>query len=469
MKRAGKSITLRITLLFAAAATVVLLALGLLVSVTVEDHFVAQDREQLAGKMELTAHVLQQVWLPEDIATLPRRLEEALVGHHDIAMQVREAQGRVIYATPGVQFPADLDAQTADAAPQPDLPQRDLPQWEQPPHLWRALPASLPTGIEGAVPLQVVIAIDAAHHEHFLAGFRRTLWLFVAGAALLTGLLGWWSVRRGLAPLRAMRDETAGVTASRLDHRLDADSVPAELAELARSLNDMLQRLQDAFRRLTDFSSDLAHELRTPVSNLVTGTEVALGRARSAEEYRDLLASHLEEYHRLSRMIADMLFLAQADHGLVIPRRETVDLATQARELLEFFDALAAEKSLTMTVEGNATVDGDPLMLRRALANLLSNAIRHAPAHGTVSVHIAQNADTATVDIENTGAPIPEEHRARIFDRFYRADPSRHHHGEGAGLGLAITQAIIHAHGGTIAVTSKPESVRFSLKIPHTA
>jgi two-component system heavy metal sensor histidine kinase CusS len=459
MKRAPRSITLRITLLFAAAATAVLLALGQLVSVTVEAHFIEQDREQLAGKLELLAHILQQVWLPEDLSGLPRRIDEALVGHHDIALQVTGAQGAVLYATPDITFPAAITTASGDA----------LPQWQQHGQLWRASAATLPTGIDGMPPLGVAIAIDATHHELFLERFRRTLWLFIAAAAALTGLLGWWSVRRGLAPLRAMVDETAGVTASQLDRRLDAEAVPAELAELARALNDMLQRLQDAFRRLTDFSSDLAHELRTPVSNLVTGTEVALGRARSADEYRDLLASHLEEYERLSRMIADMLFLAQADNGLVIPRREAVDLARQVRELLDFFDALAAEKALALHVDGSATVTGDTLMLRRALANLLSNAIRHAPENGSVCVRITGNGSGARIDIENTGEPIPAEHRARIFDRFYRADPSRHRHGEGAGLGLAITQAIARAHGGDITLHCAAGAVRFSLQLPREA
>lgn len=456
MKFARYSITRRITLLFTLSASAVLLALGLIVLASVERHFAEQDREQLEGKLELVTHVVQQTESAGDVISLPARIENALVGHHDIAMRVSDHDDRILYATAGVEFPAIPSANTHE----------NLQHWNQGDRHWRALAARVPTGMSGAPLLQVVIAIDGSHHAHFIASFRRTLWLFVAIAAAVTGLLGWWSVRRGLAPLRAMRDEASGVTASHLDRRLHADSVPVELAELAHTLNDMLQRLQDAFRRLTDFSSDLAHELRTPVNNLLTGTQVALGRARTVDEYRDVLASNLEEYERLGRMISDMLFLAQADNGLVIPRRESVDINRQVADLIEFFDALTAEKELDVQCSGNATVAGDTLMLRRALANLLANAIRHAPEQGEVAVRISHDGDDAVIEIENSGPPIPEEHRTRIFDRFYRADPARHREGEGAGLGLAITRAIVRAHGGDISVHCGQASVCFVMRLP---
>jgi two-component system heavy metal sensor histidine kinase CusS len=317
----------------------------------------------------------------------------------------------------------------------------------------------------GAPPLLVAIAVDIRHHEHFMAAFQRTLWQFVAIAAALAGFLGWIAVRRGLAPLQAIRQGAAGVTASRLDFRLDAESVPAELAELAETLNEMLARLEDSFQRLKDFSSDLAHELRTPVSNLMTQTQVALTRARSTDEYRDILASNAEEYDRLARMIGDMLFLAQADNGLIMPDREPVDLAAQVSELFEFFDALAEEKALHLSLSGAGTVSGDKLMLRRALANLLSNAIRHTPEGGSIRVKIETGSDGTQLTVENTGAPIPPEHLARIFDRFYRADPSRHRANEGAGLGLAITRSIVRAHGGEICVRSGTDTVCFEIWI----
>ncbi|MDO8729245.1 MAG: heavy metal sensor histidine kinase, partial [bacterium] len=210
---------------------------------------------------------------------------------------------------------------------------------------------------------------------------------------------------------------------------------------------------------------DLAHELRTPISNLMTQTQVVLTRARSDEEYREVLVSNAEEYERLARMIGDMLFLAQADNGLILLHRESVDLAKEIHELFDFFDALAEEKKLSLSLTGNAQVTGDKLMLRRALANLLSNAIRHSPTRGDIQVAIQKTDATTILTIKNKGETIATEHLPHIFDRFYRADPSRHQNGEGAGLGLAITLSIIRAHGGAIDVQSGIDDVCFEIHL----
>lgn len=463
MKRIRASISLRLTLLFGAISTAVLLALGLLIGEAVQQHFVEQDMEQMTGKMHLVAHLLLKVQAPADLDALPELLDDSLVGHHGLAVLVRRSGGETLFTTPDARFPdALLDRGAIKSPPLPQTWQQQDPTGPQP---MRGIAALLPTGNPGMPPLLVAVAVDIAHHEHFMAAFRQTLWRFIALAAALVSLLGWIAVRRGLAPLQTIRQAAASVTANRLDYRLAVDAVPAELAELVETLNDMLARLEDSFQRLKDFSSDLAHELRTPVSNLMTQTQVALSRARNADEYRDVLASNAEEYERLARMIGDMLFLAQADNGLIVPKREPVDLAAEVRALFDFFDALAEEKALHLSLTGSGQVSGDKLMLRRALANLLSNAIRHTPAGGSIAVRIDKNSDGTTLAIENSGEPIPQEHLSRIFDRFYRADPSRHHSEEGAGLGLSITRSIIRAHGGEISARSGTHGVCFEIRM----
>ena len=230
----------------------------------------------------------------------------------------------------------------------------------------------------------------------------------------------------------------------------------------------MLSRLEDSFKRLSDFSSDLAHELRTPISNLMTQTQVALAQARSAEAYREILYSSMEEYDRLARMVGDMLFLAKADHDLIVPRHETVDLAAEVTGLFEFYDALAESHGVHLALSGQAAVAGDKLMLRRALSNLISNAIRHTPLEGTISVQIeACGTDRVCIAVGNPGTPIPPEHLPRLFERFYRVDASRQRGGEGAGLGLAITQSIVAAHRGTLTVHSDAERTRFDIVLPR--
>jgi two-component system heavy metal sensor histidine kinase CusS len=454
-----RSITFRITLVFAMITTAVLLGLGLLIGHAVEQHFVEQDMDQLQGKTHLAAHLLAQASTPAELAALNRQLDESLVGHHGLALAVADAKGTVLFSTPDAPFPPRM-LKPVGVLKQPQ-------RWEQGGLPWRGLSTAVATASSEQPVVQVAVAVDISHHAHFMAAFRLQLWLYVAVAAALVGLLGWLAVRRGLAPLQAMRQGAAGVTASRLDTRLDLQAVPVELVDLATTLNDMLARLQDSFARLQDFASDLAHELRTPISNLMTETQVALTQARSPDEYRDILASNIEEFERLTRMLGDMLFLAKADNGLMVPNREAVDLGEQVRELFDYFEALSEDKGLRLSLHGSAEVEGDKLMLRRALANLLANAIRHTPSGGDIKVSVLTAADGgAAVSIFNTGEPIAPEHLPRLFDRFYRADPSRHRNGEGAGLGLAITKSIVNAHGGHVGVRSDTEGTVFEVRIP---
>lgn len=194
----------------------------------------------------------------------------------------------------------------------------------------------------------------------------------------------------------------------------------------------MLGQLDESYSRLSHFSADIAHELRTPLTNVITQTQVALGSARSAEAYRELLHSNLEEMERLARMVSDMLWLAQADRGLITPTFETVDLAAEARSLLEYFELLTEEKRVELKLLGSTLcVRGDRPMLRRALPNLLSNAVRHAPEGGRVTVLL-----------------VPD--------------------GEGSGLGLAIVRSIVSLHGGNVSVSSSDGLTTFTMTYPRS-
>lgn len=458
-----KSITKRLTLLFVTASSGVLLALGLVIASSVEKHFEEQDREVLAGKMELTRHTLAQLKSQDDLDRITQLLTNSLVGHHGLDVIVFGPNHETIFATPSANFPLDLVA--ASAARNPHRPIT----WTLAGHAYRGIAAELPSAIGGHSKVIVAVAIDIAHHQAFMRAFLQTLWLFVAGAAALSGLLGWAAARRGMAPLRAMREQAQGVTAQQLSHRLPVESVPVELAELTQSLNEMLSRLEEAFHRLSDFSSDIAHELRTPVSNLMTQTQVVLSRRRGTDDYLGILESNAEEFERMARMISDMLLLAKAENGLVVPNRETVQLAAEVKALFDYYDAVAEEKGLQLTLAGDGEVSADRPMLRRALGNLLSNAARHSAANTTVRVTISTSPETVLVRMENTGDTIAPEYWERVFDRFFRVDPSRQRSTEGTGLGLAITKSIIVSHGGTIGVESMDEVTTFTIRLPRVS
>lgn len=449
MTRLPRSITLRLSLAFTALAAAVFAALGLYLSRAADAHMAELDRHELLGKLELARHLAAGERTADG---LRRRLGDALVGHHGLHVALDAG------ALPILRWPAGpTAAELMDAA---------APTGESPALLAaggqqvRAVAGAVATG--WGQPGRVVVALDIRHHTAFLDRMQRDFWLAVLAAAVLTALLGLAIARHGLDPVRAMARTAGRVSAGRLAERLPTADVPLELRELVQAFNAMLERLEESFGRLSEFSADLAHELRTPIHSLRMQTEVCLAKTRSAEEYRDLLASNLEQYDTLARMIADMLFLAKADHGLVAPQREAVPLLALCHQLAEFYGILAENCSLTVSGQ-ETTVSADRGMLQRALGNLLANALRHTPGGGWIRIEVANGVSATAITVANSGRPIPRDQLPRLFERFVRLDPG----GEGSGLGLAITRSIVEAHGGRITVTSDAQGTRFTVRLPH--
>lgn len=460
------TLTARLTALYTLVSATVLLGLGAVTWVAVQAHFDELDQATLRDKV----HLIQE--LGGTSASLPEftaRLHDVMHSHPGLLVSVRNADG-ILFHSEGMHTGGGAAA-AHGTHPPPAVPPSAVQQTPTsaalPPAHWQTVQDTLPSPEPGGGTLTVLAALDPIHHTHFMASFQRILAAYVALATLASGLLGWLAARNGLSPLRAMKARAQAVSAHRLDERMPVDAVPVELADLAQSLNDMLLRLQTDFERLSAFSSDLAHELRTPISNLLTQTQVTLSRTRTVDDYRDTLASNSEELQRLARMVSDMLFLAKTAHGLALPHPETIALETEVAALTEFYEALAADKHVQLSLSGHAHIHGDRLMVRRALSNLLSNAIRHSPAHGQVNIRIRSTQQGAEVSVGNQGEAIAPDVLPRLFDRFYRADTARRHPAsDGAGLGLAITRAIMQAHGGTVSVTSEAGVNRFFLMFP---
>jgi two-component system heavy metal sensor histidine kinase CusS len=450
------SLTARLTAFYALVSATVLVGLAILVAFATSRHFVELDRGYLQDKIGLVQKIVGESPSPD---LLSSRLDELLDSHHGLFIDLRQGD-RVVYGSQGMVFPSGL-------APNGATPT----DWTLDDQTLRGLSARIdlpptPSNEPGAggAPMQLLIALDTGHHLHFMRALSQTLVLYSLGAILVSGLLGWWAARRGLAPLRIMKERAMTVTAQKLDQRMPVEAVPVEFADLAESLNTMLGRLQADFARLQEFSSDLAHELRTPINNLLTQTQVSLAQKRDAEAYRDILASNAEEFQRLARMVSDMLFLAKTEHGLELPNAEAISLDQEALDLFDFYDAVADEKRIRLKIMGQARVMGDRLMVRRAIGNLLSNALRHSPADAEVIVALEERPGETTLCITNSGMTIAPEVLPRLFDRFFRVDKSRSHpESDGTGLGLSITQAIMRAHGGSVSVTSAQGKTTFCL------
>lgn len=457
-----KSLTARTSLWFTLQAAVVFLVMGIVIMVSVDHHFRDQDRSELNGKLELIQHALLKASLTSDRALTQQQLAGALIGHHHLSVQVRGPDNQVFFTTGKASIP-EFVMKSAEPVSHNGLKQ--FQTWEMGAETYRGFSSRLPSAQPGH-DWFVAIATDTRHHRDFLAAFENELILIgICGLALMTWL-GWLVTHRGFRPVLDMAHVAEGISAQQLDERFLTQQIPAELQPLARAFNSMLDRLGDSLQRLSAFSSDLAHELRTPINNLMTQTQVSLSRPREPDKYREVLYSNLEEFERLSRMIADMLFLAKADNGLMMPDRQSVDVRAEIAALFEFYEALAADKPVTLALDGAGRVVGDALMLRRAFSNLLSNAIRHADVGSTVHVRLTTAANYQVITVSNAGDTVPPEHLSRLFDRFYRADASRQRQEEGAGLGLAITSSIIATHGGEVSVTSTGRQTCFRVSLP---
>lgn len=452
------SLTTRLTLFYTLASATVLLGLGWVTSVAMNQHFEDLDRAALEDKI----HLIQEVGVKA--ASRPdwqESLDDILHSHEGLFVSLHR-NGQTIYATSDLKIPNEAVSPVRE-----DTQAQAVLRWQDDGHDYRALGALLPSTMAASEPMTVWVALDTRHHAHFQRRFQTTLVVYVLLATLFSGLLGWIAAHRGLAPLRIMRSRAQSVTSNKMGERMPVEAVPVEMADLAVTLNDMLDRLQEDFRRLSEFSSDLAHELRTPISNLLTETQVTLSMSRSNADYQDVLASNSEELQRLARMVSDMLFLAKTEHGLALPSRENIAVDEEAQALFDFYEALASDRGIRLELMGAGSISGDRLMLRRALSNLLSNAIRHAPSESTVAIQIDPKASWTEVSVSNPGEDISPEMLPRLFDRFFRVDKSRSHPAsDGAGLGLAITYAIMGAHGGGISVSSEAGMTRFTLRFP---
>ncbi len=454
------SLTLRMTLLFGIATVIVFSGFGWLIEQSINRHFRNEDTSELRVIANSVAKILApgKRFSKEELS---QRFADILVGHHSAKLFLIKQDGTIIYTSANSP---DLSKISSDfyRFSSDNIIQR----WNDKQHTYRILTRKLENASgAGAYLLAVAVGID--YHQRFIDKFRLTLWITISSGILIMGILGFIVVRQGHTPLRNMISQIRRISANELNTRLSPDIVPRELADLALSFNEMLARMENAFQRLSNFSADIAHELRTPITNLLTQTQVALSQSRSESEYREILYSNIEEYERIAQMINDMLFLAKTDNGTIQPNLRETDLAREIETLFEYYEAWAEECGINLTLQGNLTLQCDKLMIRRAISNLLSNAIRHTPAKNTVRVKLEDiSGQLGRITVANPGSSIPPETATRIFDRFYRLEASKHQTSEGTGLGLAIVKSIVDFHNGKIELRSQENLTCFIMTLP---
>ena len=424
-----------------------------------EDALLAEKFQNLTVRM--TDPTIDLNDLREFVGEVPIWYREA-----SLWTRILDGQGRLLTETPGMSLTLPSALFQADAMKGGNArvhSRKGLP--------FRAFSA---TGIwKSHSPPQVSVqmAIDISSDEAILEKFRMELWTVLGFAILACALVGYGIAQRGIRPVRKMAETTARISSSTLYERLERSGLPSELADLAATFNDMLDRLEDSFDRLSRFSSDIAHELRTPLQNLRGEAEVVLIRERATAEYQELLGSFLEEYQRLSHLIDRLLFLARAEDPQTQVQREELELRKELILLQDYYGPSAGESGIAVRVEAQEDLRAelDRSLFQRAMGNLVENALKHTPAGGTVLLRSSNGGGNVRIEVSDTGAGIPEDHLSRVFDRFYRVDPSRTPTSGGAGLGLSIVKSIMDLHEGRVEIQSQPgRGTTVTLSFPAT-
>lgn len=457
---AGPSLGFRLTVSFALITTLVIGATGLCLDFWLSAHLEGQARALLEADLEHFRHLLGEFPDRERVLAESHWFRGDSRRHGELQASALDPSGRLLAGSPPFRWPPGLIEQAKDGTAHGIVKVQG--------GSYRVLLGPARIG-GGADSLIIGIARDEREDRAVVRHFRAAALVAWILGSLAGGALGYFAAWRGVQPLRRMVEATARIGAESLHERLETDKAPRELQELAQNFNAMLERLDQAFRRLSDFSADLAHELRSPLNNLMLHAQVALGKPRSEAELRLVIESGLEELERLSRMVNDMLFLAKAEHAGHLLKREPVALEDEAGKVFEYFEALAAERRVRLVLRGGARALADRSMIRRMIANLLSNAVRYATGGSTVEVACEAAGPTAIIQVTNEGPGLSPQECERVFDRFFRVESSRNAPTEGAGLGLAIVKSIVDLHGGRIDVQSRSGRTTFRATLPAYA
>lgn len=399
----------------------------------------ARQDETLAQRQRVVEHLLEEVQPEQDLQTLRHKLDDFFVGNDGMELWLWMPDGGLLYAR---------ESHTA-------IEHTRRADFEYP---WSLQPGG---AVRGA------LVLDIGADNKLLRRLAVTLLVSALVGAVLVSVAGSWVVQRGLRPLLALSMQIGSLRADSLQLRLDGTGQPQELQPVVDQFNALLGRLERAYAQLEAFNADVAHELRTPLAVLIGQSELALTRQRWAHELRDVIGANLEDLHRLSAIVNDMLFLSRADRGTPARRSCVPSIVATVNEVIEFHEAALHEAGLRTRVDGNASGQCDVALLRRALSNLLANATRYASPASTVTINIATpKPGIVQIAVSNVGPTIPPEHLPRLFDRFYRADAARERSDTNHGLGLAIVAAIARMHGGEAFADSAAGRTTVGLRWP---
>jgi two-component system heavy metal sensor histidine kinase CusS len=446
------SLAARLTVWYAGSAfALVLAATGFLYWASV-NNLDRQDDQVLGDRVRALRTVMLN--RPGDTTAIRREVDEEWEAHERTRVHIRviDRGGQIVAETPGMSRLLPSSSFPLPTA----LPGRGA-DMNSTKGLFRVLAVDAPDGSPGRAPSIIQVAMDRSLEIELHANYRKNLFFVLGTALIVCTAVGFRIARRGIRPIHDITRTAHRIRATNLGERISPDGLPAELLTLADTFNRMLDRLEESFARLSRFSADLAHELRTPIHGLRGEVEVALSKSRTPDEYREVLGSNLEECGRLAHMIDRLLFLARAENPKTQINREQCDVGRELAIVCEFYGLTATEAGVRLTVvaDKNLQADLDRALFQRAVGNLVANALAHTPRDGAVTLIAAGDDRTTRVEVVDNGCGIPAVHLPRVFDRFYRADQTRSSKNGSVGLGLAIVRSIVELHGGSVEITSE--------------
>ena len=452
------SLLRRLSLAFTIVAILVLSMAGGLLYHSLSSQLRQRDDGEISVKLDEFLAAARRYGSAEAIGSNSDLFREELLAHPAISFAILDGQGRVL-ADSGRR---DQRLRSIGAS----NPAAQQPYSCSPPSIGPARCVFGDETLRSGESIRVLLAHEAATRDSVLREYQGDVWLVLLGGSALMGLLGYAIAKRGLSPVKTIGQRISQIEAHNLGERLDIGGGPVELHDIAGPVNRMLDRLQRAFARLSQFSSDLAHDMRTPLANMISASEITLSRKRSTEEYEALIDSNIEECQRLQRMIETMLFLARADHSKEPLRLGVLDCHEEFARLTSYFEGVAENNGIHFAIDGAIQVRADPSMLRRALSNLVSNALAHADAKSEIALRAYRSGEYVAVEVTNNGQTIPPQHIGKIFDRFYRVNSARQGSAKNMGLGLAIVRSIMELHRGRVDVVSRAGLTTFTLYFP---
>lgn len=424
----------------------------------------------LQDKVHVVSTLLRERPEDEDALREEVELESAARQYEHFYIRLLDQQNKPLLSTPGMAQALDLTKLGERTAGRYNS---SVPMKGTNGLAFRVTTAIAPVGEPPARNVTVQIAIDVSQKEQFLARFRLWAWVLLVVMLAIFPLVGYEIARQGIRPVEEMAATARRITSSHLGERIVAEGYPSELESLARTFNRMLDGLEDSFERISRFSADIAHDLRTPVNNIRGEAEVALARARTIDEYRDALGSSLEEAVRLSDLISNLLFLARTESPLTHLRLERVNVSDLLAGIRDYYEASAADSGIqltSVTSDKPVVAEVDRAMIQRAVGNLVSNAVAHTPRGGSVLLLSSADLSSVRIEVADTGVGIPADALPRVFDRFFRVEPSRSQALGGTGLGLSIVQGIMTLHGGKVEIDSRfGQGTRVTLRMPINA